>query len=66
VYSLHRKGVFDCCCWKVWSLLKCKNLWIWSGKCVKWVWNNKWVKWVWNGKCVKLFWLQFLEGSIVG
>ncbi len=66
VYSLHRKCVFDFCCWKVWGLLKCKNLWVWSGKCVKWVWSNKWVKWVWNGKRVNCFWLQLLEGSIVG
>ncbi len=31
----NRKNVFDFCCWKVWGVLKCKNLWVWSGKCIK-------------------------------
>jgi hypothetical protein len=38
VYSLHRKNVFDFCCRKVWGVLKCKNLWVWSGKCGKLFW----------------------------
>ncbi len=75
VYNLHRKKKFDFRCWKVWGVLKCKNLWVWSGKCVKWIWSgkcikciwsNKCIKWVWNGKCGKLLWLQLLEGSILG